>query len=305
MSLGEKILKLRKQKGLSQEELGDRIKVTRQTISNWELNVTNPSPKELKLLSKEFCISIDELLENDVDDNKNIFKIKTNIWSSILKILAIIFIIFLLLILIKVVKKSSRENERKIEETIHCKLYGEEHSFGIRYYELTGEPIELGGDAYFSDILDLNKYSDANQIFNIINDYVKKNGGTCERIIDNNLNDLVNMTIKDGSLTNNSATIIISESNEYDIICGEPFWIEKYNNGKWEKLPIICDNCAFNLPAYTITGDKPLELYQDWSRLYGKLPKGNYRLVKEVSFSSNLPINEENINYIWVEFNID
>ena len=39
MSLGEKILKLRKQKGLSQEELGEKVKVTRQTISNWELNV--------------------------------------------------------------------------------------------------------------------------------------------------------------------------------------------------------------------------------------------------------------------------
>ena len=66
MSLGEKILKCRKQKGLSQEELGDRIKVTRQTISNWELNETSPNPAQLKLLSKELNVSIDELLDNNI-----------------------------------------------------------------------------------------------------------------------------------------------------------------------------------------------------------------------------------------------
>jgi len=35
MKLGENILKLRKQHGLSQEQLGERVNVTRQTISNW------------------------------------------------------------------------------------------------------------------------------------------------------------------------------------------------------------------------------------------------------------------------------
>ena len=68
MSLGEKILKLRKKAGLSQEELGDKIKVTRQTISNWELNETSPNPEQLKKLSKELHISIDELLDNDIQN---------------------------------------------------------------------------------------------------------------------------------------------------------------------------------------------------------------------------------------------
>ena len=83
MSLGEKILKLRKQKGLSQEELGDRIKVTRQTISNWELNETSPNPEQLKKLSKELHISIDELLDNDI---KNVLVEKVSNTESVTKL---------------------------------------------------------------------------------------------------------------------------------------------------------------------------------------------------------------------------
>lgn len=66
MKLGDNILKLRKQKGLSQEQLGEQVNVTRQTISNWELGETNPNPEQLKLLSKVLNISIDELLDNEV-----------------------------------------------------------------------------------------------------------------------------------------------------------------------------------------------------------------------------------------------
>ena len=66
MSLGNKILELRKKEGLSQEQLGEKVNVTRQTISNWELNETTPNPEQLKLLSTVLNISIDELLDNDV-----------------------------------------------------------------------------------------------------------------------------------------------------------------------------------------------------------------------------------------------
>ena len=40
MTLGEKIQKLRKQRGLSQEALAEKVTVTRQTISKWELGVS-------------------------------------------------------------------------------------------------------------------------------------------------------------------------------------------------------------------------------------------------------------------------
>ena len=67
MKLGENILKLRKQNGLSQEQLGEQIGVTRQTISNWELNETTPNPEKLNALSKVLRVSLDELLDNEVE----------------------------------------------------------------------------------------------------------------------------------------------------------------------------------------------------------------------------------------------
>ena len=64
--LGENILKLRKKIGLSQEQLGEQVNVTRQTISHWELNETAPNPQQLKLLSKTLHVSVDELLDNEM-----------------------------------------------------------------------------------------------------------------------------------------------------------------------------------------------------------------------------------------------
>ena len=66
MKLGDQLFKLRKEAKLSQEQLAFEIGVTRQTISNWELNETSPNPEQLKLLSKTLNVSVDELLGNDV-----------------------------------------------------------------------------------------------------------------------------------------------------------------------------------------------------------------------------------------------
>lgn len=56
------ILKLRTENGLSQDELADKIYVTRQAISRWETGETIPNTETLKLLSKFFDVSINTLL---------------------------------------------------------------------------------------------------------------------------------------------------------------------------------------------------------------------------------------------------
>ena len=99
--LGENIYKVRKEKKLSQEQLAEQIGVSRQTISNWELNETSPNPEQLKLLSKSLNISIDELLNNDVntvlvEKISNTEKL-AGIIIKLLKILGILFIIFLII----------------------------------------------------------------------------------------------------------------------------------------------------------------------------------------------------------------
>ena len=76
MALGQNILNLRKKNGLSQEQLGEKVNVTRQTISNWELEETAPNPEQLKLLSKSLNVSVDDLIDNDLQ-NVVLSKIKT------------------------------------------------------------------------------------------------------------------------------------------------------------------------------------------------------------------------------------
>ena len=66
MDLGKKILELRKKENLSQEQLAEKMNVTRQTISKWELNETTPDIKQAKELSRLFKVSLDELTENDM-----------------------------------------------------------------------------------------------------------------------------------------------------------------------------------------------------------------------------------------------
>ena len=64
MNFNEKLMELRKQRGWSQEELGNRLNVTRQTISKWELSQTTPEMDKLVEISQLFDISLDELLNN-------------------------------------------------------------------------------------------------------------------------------------------------------------------------------------------------------------------------------------------------
>lgn len=56
------ILELRTQRGMSQDELADKIMVTRQAVSRWENGETVPNTETLKLLSREFDVSINTLL---------------------------------------------------------------------------------------------------------------------------------------------------------------------------------------------------------------------------------------------------
>ena len=62
METKDVILQLRTKNGLSQEELAERIYVTRQSVSRWETGETVPNTETLKLLSKLFDVSINTLL---------------------------------------------------------------------------------------------------------------------------------------------------------------------------------------------------------------------------------------------------
>lgn len=107
MNLGDKILQLRKKNGLSQEQLGEKVDVTRQTISNWELGETTPNPEQLKKMSKAFNVSIDEILDNDSKEflmNKisNTEKL-AGIIIKILKVIGIVIVVYIIFMIIAVI----------------------------------------------------------------------------------------------------------------------------------------------------------------------------------------------------------
>lgn len=66
MTFSEKLLLIRKQKGLSQEQLAEMLDVSRQSVSKWEAQQTLPEPGKLILISKIFDVSIDQLLKDDL-----------------------------------------------------------------------------------------------------------------------------------------------------------------------------------------------------------------------------------------------
>lgn len=75
MKFNEKLIKLRKEKGLSQEELGYKLNVTRQTVSKWELGQTTPEMDKLVEIGKVFGISLDELT-SETESNDEVDKIE-------------------------------------------------------------------------------------------------------------------------------------------------------------------------------------------------------------------------------------
>lgn len=65
LNIGEKLLELRKQKGLSQEEVADQVGVTRQTISKWEVGESKPDFDKIIPLCDLFSITTEELLKGE------------------------------------------------------------------------------------------------------------------------------------------------------------------------------------------------------------------------------------------------
>lgn len=109
----------------------------------------------------------------------------------------------------------------------------------------------------------------------------------------------VKLDIKDGTLTDKGLTMVISNKSNKNISYGNPFMIEKYENGYYKTLKPI-NEMAFTLPAYGLNKNDSVELNIDWARGYGKL-KGKYRIVKSFHYNEN----DKSIDFVkYLEFEI-
>ena len=192
MNLGKKIAELRKKNNLSQEELAEKVGVARQTISKWEIGVTTPDINQVKIISKIFNISIDELVDNDIN-NVIVEKVSNTeklagITIKILKVFGIMLIVFITLIFLFVIifMVDMPRNDYDIVGTtkVSCNLDNEEYVYEAEYNK-NYQVINSGGDAYIMNHTDIESYEDVNKIVAHIEDYFNDHGGKCTIVNDN------------------------------------------------------------------------------------------------------------------------
>ena len=89
------------------------------------------------------------------------------------------------------------------------------------------------------------------------------------------------MTIKDGTLTNKSATLVLTNNSDKNFQYGNPYEIEIKKDGEWHKINV---KLYFNLPAFRLLAKESKEIELDWENEYGKLAEGTYRIIKEINY---------------------
>ena len=151
MEIGKQIYELRKKANLSQEQLAEKVGVSRQTISKWELGETAPDIKQAQVLSQVFGVSLDELTGNDTKEV--IYEKVSNtekLAGLIIKIIKIWGIIILACLIIAVIgiilfgyvrEEGSVEFENNVEKVTFTEVVGEETYI-----------ITISSDGYFEGI---------------------------------------------------------------------------------------------------------------------------------------------------------
>lgn len=175
MRFSEKIIKLRKENGLSQEEFGNMINVSRQAISKWESEQSQPDIGNVKEISKVFNVNIEYLINDDLEEEfkeeKNKKRNNKKYLKNILIIIFLIFIIYLCLSMVKAIRLVQLYNKvKKIDENERYEISNEVH----REDKLTGEKWDFEDVITFCNNVCLkNHYEDGNydrpQTINYIN----------------------------------------------------------------------------------------------------------------------------------------
>lgn len=186
MKLGEQLVALRKENKLSQEQLAEKIGVTRQTISNWELGETSPNPEQLKLLSQIFHVSIDELLDNDqktvlVEKISNTERL-AGIIIKILKVIGILLIVYIVLAVISFFLfntiSESTSNVQSLTASLECTLDGQNYTYLIES-DQDDNIVGASGSEYISDLLEEENFTKGKMMVAFIEAYFEEHSGSC------------------------------------------------------------------------------------------------------------------------------
>lgn len=186
--LGEKIISERKKCKLSQEDLAEKLGITRQTISNWELNETSPDLKQASKLCDIFNISLDELTGKESAILTKLDKTESNS-KLIIKLVKTVGItlgtlIFILLCIVSIYIYSTNYYTAEPTATGEgkiCYYNGKISDYTVMKNNSDGSLSYDIGDINIMNDLDLYnvKKGEPKEILEKIVKYIKDNGGTC------------------------------------------------------------------------------------------------------------------------------
>lgn len=186
--LGEKIISERKKCKLSQEDLAEKLGITRQTISNWELNETSPDLKQASKLCDIFNISLDELTgkENAILTKLDKTESNSKLIIKLVKTVGITLgtLIFILLCIVSFYIYSTNYYTAEPTATGEgkiCYYNGKISDYTVMKNNSDGSLSYDIGDINIMNDLDLYnvKEGEPKEILEKIVKYIKDNGGTC------------------------------------------------------------------------------------------------------------------------------
>lgn len=114
MTTAEKLVRLRKEKGLSQLQLAEEINVSRQAISRWEVGLAVPSREKLKALSELYHVSMDYLLSDKEAEAKE--KSSNHLRVGLIACVVVILLIVVGAMLLHLHNTHEPQNEVPISE---------------------------------------------------------------------------------------------------------------------------------------------------------------------------------------------
>lgn len=231
MSIGKKLLVLRQSKGLSQEELGNILHVSRQTISKYESDLSLPDMKIMLEISKYFQVSITELLglDEDVEDDsiKKIYEQTSLVLENLQKenkrriirdwiIIAVCLVILCLSVMILI-----KENKKTVKTVYYSEPYSS------NYYD--DNKINYGESSYQVALYDfdnmmittdyrcvLNKYTNDTQIDLVLTSANQNEEFVYPMVKENDYTFVLKETIP--FIDYKSVQITIKQANESELI---------------------------------------------------------------------------------------
>lgn len=113
----------------------------------------------------------------------------------------------------------------------------------------------------------------------------------------------VTMTVKDGTVSSEGATLILTNESDIEGVYGNYYTLEKKSNDQWYKVPVADEDSGFEDIGYSLPPGGSEEWETIWKWREGELDEGTYRIIKSITASSEN--GENNRHLLSAEFEVE